>query len=574
MNKFKRLSIIISFAVLIGILVPQNTFAAKTNSLSTQNGKTCSQIGMIANDASKGDFNYSLLCNELNLGTKILVDNKYYISGSINAKTISKSISMDGASDNAEFSFTNTSGEKYLFNVQAKEVIIQNIRFTQKNDGYVFIFNIQNNQKLDNFKIEHCYFEGNIRLLTWTQKNGSKVQFIDPTVSDFGITHFVFNNNTCRNLKQQYKGFIYLDDVPIAHSELIGNDIKNFVYAFYTQGISNENPYNYVLAEKMAYLEVRDNTVTSDNDWDGAPPSSELYHCFIFFEGNKCAYFNNHVEGLHVINRNTVVYDSYLSCWDLDYENNYWKNNISFSATKSNAELMKSKSAAKKDYHGINRLYKNNTYIVEKSYADIFNRPYDELWVSLSYYQREMDTVVVEDNTFDVYKLAMPYGQPIHNYTFSNNKIHAYTVNEKFNNCVLPAYRLDNPAPTDTYIARDNDIVIETPAPYSEQQNSLIMATGNKNEVKTAKIIFENNHVEWPDLKAVISSPLGINLNVTSANITNNTVIATRPGTKAGKTLYTGLYILCDNLTLKDTSIQIPENEGYSIQTTPYIRKS
>ncbi|OCZ49451.1 hypothetical protein [Dehalobacter sp. TeCB1] len=574
MNKCKHLTVIISLTVLISLLLPQNIFAAKTVSSSTLNGKTCSQIGMIPDDASKGSLNYSLLCKELNSGTNILVDSKYFISGSVNAKLINSNINMNGTSNKAELAFTNTTGEEFLFNIQAKQVTIENIRFTQKNNGYVFIFNIQGSKKLDNFKIEHCYFEGNIRLLTWKQTTDSKVQFIDPTVSDFGITHFVFNNNTCRNLKERYKGFIYLDDVPIAHAELIGNDIKNFVYAFYTQGITNENPYGSQVAEKMAYLEVRDNTVTSDNDWDGAPPSPELYHCFIFFEGNKCDYFNNHVEGLHVINRATVVYDAYLSCWDLDYEDNYWKNNISFSATKSNAELMKSKSATKRDYHGINRLYKNNTYIVEKSYADIFNRPYDELWVSLSYYQHEMDTVVVENNTFDVYKLAMPYGQPIHNYTFSNNTIHAYMVNESFNNCILPAYRLDNPSPTDTYIARDNHIVIKTPAPYSEKQNSLIMTVGNKNEVKTAKIIFENNYIEWPDLKAVISSPLGINLNITCATITNNSVVATRPGSKAGKTLYTGLYVLCDNLSLKDTSIQIPTTEGYSIQTTPYIRKS
>ena len=531
------------------------------------NEKTCTQIGMIANDASKDSINYSLLSSELNSGTKILVDDKYYISGvASNPITITENIYIEGTTDNAEFSFTNTYGQKNLFNIQTKEVIMKKLRFTQLSGGYLYAFNINNVQKLDNFIIEHCYFEGNIRLLTWSQKVDSQVKFIDPTVSEFGITHFVFNYNTCRNLKQFSKGFIYLDDVPISHAELIGNDIKNFLYAFYTQGITNENPYRYKISEQMKYLEVKDNVVTCDNAWEGSPLLSELYHCFVLFEGNKCDYFNNHVEGLHVLDQDTAVYDAYLSCWDLDYENNYWKNNICFYPKKQYGDLMKSKSANKSTYHGVKRLYKNNTYIVEKSYADVFKRSYDELWVSLSYYQREMDTVIVENNNFDVYKLGMNYGQPVHNYTFSDNKIHAYATLESRNNCILPVYRLDNPAPTDIYTARNNKIIIDTPSAYTETMNSLIMAVGRKDEVKQVKIIFENNYVEWPDLLSIISSPLGITPIITNVRIANNTVVATRPGTEKGKTLYTGIYGIYKEFVFDDNTITIPTNKGYQFK--------
>lgn len=529
------------------------------------NEKTCTQIGMIANDASKDSINYSLLSSELNSGTKILVDDKYYISGANSATTITKNIYIEGVSDNAEFSFTNTKGTKFLFNIQAKELIMQEVRVTQLYGGYVYAFTINNGQKIDNFVVEHCYFEGNIRLLTWSLKINSSMQYIDPTVTDFGITHFVFNNNTCRNLKQEYKGFIYLDDIPISHAELIGNDIKNFVYVFYNQGITNENPYATMVAERMSYLEVRDNMVTSDNSWNVAP-NVETYHCFVLFEGNKCDYFNNHVEGLHVLDQDTAVYDAYLSCWDLDYENNYWKNNICFYPKKQYGDLMKSKSANKSTYRGVKRVYKNNTYIVEKSYADVFGRPYDQLWVNLSYYQREMDTVIVENNNFDVYKLGMNYGQPVHNYTFSDNKIHAYATLESKNNCILPVYRLDNPAPTDIYTARNNKVIIDTPSAFTQQMNSLIMAVGQKDEVKQVKIIFENNYVEWPDLHSIISSPLGITPIITNVKIVNNTVVATRPGTEKGKTLYTGIYGIYKEFVFDDNTITIPTNKGYQFK--------
>lgn len=554
MKKIKYLPLLLSLIVIMNLLIPNNTYAngeitLKVQTVASVTGKTCKQIGLIANDPSKDSLNYSLLCKELNAGTKILVDNKYYISGVYSPKTITKNIYIEGITDNAEFSFTTSKDIKYLFNIQAKEIIMQKVRFTQLLNGYMYVFNIKNNQKFDKIEFTNCYFEGNLRLLTWSLKIDSKVQFIDPTISDYGITHFVFNNNMCKNLKQKNCGFIYLNDIPISHSELIGNNINNFVYSFYIQGTTGENPYKNQVAERMSYLEVRDNTVKNDTSWNGAPISSELYHCFVFFEGNKCDYFNNHIEGLHIIDQSTVVYDSYINCWNLDYEQNYWKNNICFSPTKEYADLMKSKSAStdKTDYKGLTRVYKNNTYIVEKSYADVFNRPYDELWVSLSYYQHEMDTVIVENNTFNVYKLGMRYAQPIHNYTFSNNTIHAYTLKEDYSNCILPVFNLANPSPTDTYIARDNKIVIDTPSVSSQKKTSLIMAVGKEHkvkEVKNVKIIFENNKIQWPDLKSIISSPLGVTPDIADITFSNNII---KTNKQYVKTLSSGLLSFTNN---------------------------
>lgn len=568
MRRFTSVTILL--IIMIVIFIPRSSFAEIIQRASeTLYSKTCKEIGMIPNDPSKANNNYVLLSKELNYGTKILVDNKYYLNGAngpISATAITKNLYIEGVTENAGFSFTNTTGSQFLFNIQTKNVSIQKVKFTQLNAGYMFVFNMNNGQKLDNFVIEHCYFEGNIRLVTWSLQVNSIKKYIDPTLTDYGITNFAFNYNTCRNLKQIYYGFIYLDDVPISHAQVIGNDIKNFVYVFYNQGITNDNPFANKVAERMSYLEVRDNIVIGENSWNGAP-QNQTYHCFVLFEGNKCSFINNHIEGLHVIDRNTVVYDSYLSCWDLDYEQNYWKNNICFSPTKTYGDLMKSKKANKSDYHGLNRTYRNNTYIVEKSYADVFKRPYNELWVSLNYYQDDMDTVIVENNNINVYRLKMHYGQPIHNYTFSNNKIHAYKTMETFNNCILPAYSLANPSPSDTYIARNNEIIIDTPTPYTDKQNSLIIAVAKQHEVKQVKIIFEDNYIKWPNLDSIISSPLGDIPIIEDISVVGNTIITTRPGTQTGKTLYSGIRGIYRNYVL-DNIIEIP-SKGFNFWVTP-----
>lgn len=551
MKKSVKLLLVISILMLMNLIIPTCSFA-------DENEKTCVQIGMVANDTSAGSSNYQLLCQELNAGTKILVDNKYYLTGPSSQTTINKNISMVGVTDNAEFSFTNKSGTKYLFNIEAKEVIVKKLRLTQLFDGYIHVFIVKNSQKIDNFIMEQNYIEGNIRLLTWSLKNDSQKEFIDPTLTDFGISHFSFNNNTCRNLKQEYNGFIYLNDVPIAHAEIIGNDIKNFVDIFYNHGITNENPYAGEVAKRMSYLEVKDNTVTSDNSWDGAA-SDSMYHCFVFYEGDKCDYFNNHIEGLHVIDKNTVVYDAYLSCTNLDYEYNYWKNNISFSPTKSNAELMKSKMANTSEYHGRNRVYKNNTYIVEKSYADAFNRPYDELWVSLSGYQHEMDKVLVDSNIIDVYSLAMFYGQSIHNYTFTNNKIHAYKTKEDCHECILPLFLLEKPSQDDAYIVKHNNIIFDAPSAPTDKQRSLIIVSGKSTELKKGKIVFEENHIQWPDLKSIIGTPpKQIATKISNVSIVNNSINTSGSGLQSGKKLDAGLDLYCSSLTFQNNNLLNP----------------
>jgi hypothetical protein len=467
--------------------------AAKTVTMlatvPVKNQKTCTQIGMIANDPLKASSNYTLLINEINAGTKILVDNKYSISGeSKAAPVITKNINIEGVTENAEFSLNNTK-YKYIFNIQAKKINVQKVKFTQNSDGCVTVFTVNNGQKIDKFVIENCYFEGRIRLVTWSFLVNSVIQFIDPTATDYGIIDFAFNYNTVKNITAT---FMLLLDVPINHAQLIGNNINNFAYVFYNQGVTNENPYKAQVAERMRYLEVRNNVVKNDPSWNGMP-KLQTYHCFVLFEGNKCDYIQNHIEGLHVLDQTVSVYDAYLSCWVLTYENNYWKNNICFSPSKIHADLMKSKNAntATTDYHGLTRVYRNNTFIVEKSYADLFGRSYDELWVSLGEYSREMETVVVENNIFDVYKLGKGYKQLVHNYTFANNDLRVSVTVDSIEKYLVPIRMVSSPVVTDTFIAKDNCVDSEMSPDYDAQ--SLQSAVARLDKIYPQPILFENN---------------------------------------------------------------------------------
>ncbi|WP_152495374.1 hypothetical protein, partial [Dehalobacter sp. UNSWDHB] len=82
-KKIRSFTFVVSLIILIGLLVPSYSLASEEISFSIEyaDGKTCQEIGMIPNDESQAKLNYSLLCDELNTGTTILVDDKYYIYG-------------------------------------------------------------------------------------------------------------------------------------------------------------------------------------------------------------------------------------------------------------------------------------------------------------------------------------------------------------------------------------------------------------------------------------------------------------------------------------------------------------
>ena len=486
-------------------------------------GTVCSELGMIPNDKTQGTNNRKILINALNDGINLLVDNKYYLTGLGTPAKVNSDIVIAGITDNAEFSFTKTSMTQSNFiNIATSNLLMRKLRFTSINDEAVYAFRLSDTHKMKTLSIENCYFEGPIRLVNWSYTNSI---YPDPDQDDYGIENFKFTNNTCKNIRES---FIVLNNVPIKHSQVIKNTITNFSNIFYCQEITNVNVHVDRLAPKMAYLEVRENKVINDLSWNGMF-KDQMYHCFVFFEGDKCDYKYNHVEGLHIFDKSTNVYDAYISCINLEYENNFWKNNILFNSDPSYLkarQLIKCKNAPRLNgYKNIKRIIRNNTFIVEKSYAERLGRDPEELWVTMSEFDNEMESVVLEKNKIDVYILRFSSATVLtHNYTFSNNEIHAYKTRNNAHNCILPITREVNDAVNGAYIAKGNKINIDMPGEVTTRSNSLVRFMIPGERVKYVKVSFEDNIVSWPDLSVLVSSANSMSAADTDISITNNTV--------------------------------------------------
>ena len=509
------------------MLVPKVCFAANGN------GVECSQLGMIPNDATQGRNNLTILLAALRSDTKVLVDDKYYLTGLGTSAQVDQDIIIEGITSNAEFSFTKTTMTQSNFiKVAGSNVLISKVRFVSAPDESAHVFRSSDDHKINTMSFENCYFEGPIRLVGWTFTNSV---YPDPDIYNYGMDNFKFINNKCNNIT---KTLISISDVPIRHSQIINNEIRNFSHIFYNNQITNTNVQVDKLAPQMTYLEVKGNTVINDASWDGNEFGINYvptYHCFIFFEGNRCEYKNNHVEGLHLFDQRTAVYDAYLSCIELEYENNFWKNNTTFISDPTytaSRQFMKSKDSPRLDgYKNIQRVYRNNTFIMEKSYADVMGRPYEELWMRMIEFDRDIESLVVENNKIDAYILRLNSANVLtHNLIFSNNEIHATkTLNSSANSILAISVHTHDGIPG-TYIARNNTVTIDMPGSTPITNNSLISYHISTENVDHTKVIFEDNYVSWPDMETIIRGAYTVRITNVPMDITikGNTVITAK----------------------------------------------
>jgi hypothetical protein len=629
-------------------------------------GLTCSQLSMVPDDDTKAVTNFTSLCAAINNGYRIFVDGKYYIQGGVSPGTsITNDILLQAVTGDAEIVFVNTTNKNnsyYCFDLQStvKQIILKGIKFSQDaaQIGTTYIFNVSGANKialkLNKFIVnEECKFSGYLRLLTWFITGYYDV---DPTVTDFGIRFFCFNNNDCADLRQRNNGFIVIPNIPIFHAEILDNQVNNFVYIFFSNEIvySAGDPYpNSVLypikfSNAKRYLKIADNTVINDVDWDGAPDTDAgVYHCFAFFEGLNVDYINNHIEGLHTENphpTNTIpVYDAYFSCDNLNVHGNTWKNNLNLISNKVNAQLMKSKGSSSGNV--LHRIYKNNTYIVEKTYADNFtgistiylssvvagntitindtvftavaegatgnqfnvdvtdagtatnlatkisaaglgitatasstqvrmsaavkitastNSPstltfngYDLTWVEMQDYNDEITTLVVEDNTIDVHILEMDYSQPIRQYFFNKNTIHAYKTHWGVYNTLVPVIQLSDYTVRANHVVKDNTVIFETTDPATDNDH-LLFAYGTG--ILSGDIVVEDNYIKWPGLRDILH---GYNATPATAAILDkvkvkrNTIISEDSGSNSSGLMYLGTQLMIRELEF-DNDIELP----------------
>jgi hypothetical protein len=387
----------------------------------TSQGLTCKQLKMTANDATKGADNFNKLVVALNQGTKILVDDVYYLQVSTTVN-ISTNVQLIGINPKAKFFLAI--GTYFKIVTGCAKINISGVSFENTNNADIAIlFTGTDTVKMDLIDVRNCSFTGNSSLIRWTS-----LYTVNPVIVDWGITELNFENNKVINNRNS---FIQLPDVPFTSYNVINNKITNFDYVFFSSAINNSHSYPDQIISAMKTLTVKNNTVYNDDTWWGAGTGG-TYYSFIVSETQKVYYEGNKVEGIKT-DYLIAVYDAYLSCQYVEYKNNTWKNNICFSPSKANNTLMKAKG------NGGSRYYDNNIFIIEKSYATRLNRDPNLLWVDLYSCTSQMDRWVMKNNIIDVYFLKYT----VSSQTISEMWIENNTIKSTISSGTLLFYRTE-----------------------------------------------------------------------------------------------------------------------------------
>ncbi len=379
--------------------------------------KKASELGMQMNNPDAGDTNADIFTTALNNAGGITIDGSYYIGYAQDFVTNNQIeiIGMDGA----ELIFDNDDITVLFDPNNLKNLTFRNIAFknlSSKNPLYIIHHgNEGKSTKTDKIIVEDSTFDGEISL--YRDRGDTS---LNPNSVDFGIDTFIFNNNTVTNTTLS---FMVLTDMPLRHVEIGHNDIRNFKYVFINMGITNGIQYESDIFESRDYMHVHHNTVINDDDW-WAQEGGGMYHAFVVAENVEVLYEFNHVEGLKA-DFEVSLYDAYFSSRIVTYTNNTWINNVSFEKDKIYNNLIKSKGG---NVNGVpvNRVYTNNTFIIEENYAERLGQSKENLFIYFYDLTTSADNYTIENNIIDVYDLRFVKSSDlISHFKFNNNVIKA-----------------------------------------------------------------------------------------------------------------------------------------------------
>lgn len=375
----------------------------------------CSEIGMMPNDDNGNNF--TLLCEAISKADTIIVDG-FYILAPTATYTIDKNISIIGDGKNCGFEVTNVGGGMYYLGDKCYRFELDDLLFTSVSEisNVLFTKNDYLTSRMNFVKINGCQFEGNISPVRFNQN----VE-IDPENIDIGVDTISITNNTFLNNKRA-TCFVFAD-VSYNVLEVYGNTIRNMGNCFLISGTTNESPYVNQIAKSKKFTHIHHNDVYNDDACFISEYANGTYYVFALIEGDRVHYHHNRVEGLKS-NSYVALYDAYLSCADVIYEYNYWKNNCVFDETCPSNVLMKSKGNAGIVDVGV-RKYHNNIFITEKSFYEKFNalgNGYVRMVDSVS-----LNTFDVQDNQFDLYRAkGFLSSSDVVGFIFRNNDLKVY----------------------------------------------------------------------------------------------------------------------------------------------------
>jgi hypothetical protein len=379
--------------------------------LEVEPGDLASTYGLVPDDLGARDTNASLFNQALNEHGRIVIDGAYYI-GRTSVKVTNPNIEVIGLG-NGELIFNNDRGTSLFDPNRIENLTLRNVKFTNLNESsnvLIVYSGERDTGKVNSVMIEGCTFAGNIS--AYRQQGDTS---LDPGRVDFGINEFVFRNNQVSNTGLT---FIRLTDIPFDKVEISDNRIRNFTYVFAHMGITNGITYGTEVRNARKLIRVTNNDVRNEDHWW---TKDQTYHAFVLTENVEVVYDSNHVEGLKA-DFDAALYDAYLSSDVVTYTNNTWKNNIAFAPDKRFNTLIKAKTGR----NNPSRLYANNRFIVEESFAERLGKPKEELYVHFIDINTYMESFIIENNLIDVYDIRFPSSSRyVKEFTFSHNTLKA-----------------------------------------------------------------------------------------------------------------------------------------------------
>ena len=393
----------------------------------------------------------------------------------------------ENASCGLKFSMRNA---QYVFTYsdKIKNIVLKNMYFESEIQGqraclFYAVSTSKTITNMDKFICEGCVFKNNATL----QLSNNGVERIYNDAQELPkISIIIFKNNRVHDC---YYSFAHFSDCCFDTCIIENNDIKNIKYLFFA--ISNENlpdnaselwkdKYNR-LFENMKNLIVRNNRIVNEPTIVSSTTSN--YCGFIVAETQNVVYTGNHVEG--IVSDNGAVYDAYLSCKNVTYTGNVWKNNIAY-AQNDNNNFIKCKG------NGGIRAYFDNKFIVEKSFVDMLIETYGadrtKCAVGLCSLTSEVD-ISIENNTFDADVLIFfTSNTPAKTYIFRNNYI---KINQYLKSVLLSCA-------TNARAVFENNFLYCTEDDNSKELSMFVRTASQNITIKNNTFIFKNVYFVAP----------------------------------------------------------------------------
>lgn len=415
--------------------------------------KSCSQIGLVANNEEEATNNYNKLISELNKGTIVNIDNSYYISGN---ETIVENFNING--NGKLIVLDNVTQIKISNSLNIKDVTINLKSGVNRSSNTPLFLGIGN---LDIVKFENVTSENYIFMFRLNNESENTIK-----INTLEVINCKFENPQL---------LFHLYKVDCGQINTKSNLIHN-----------NETvPFNFNNVN-CKYVNIDGNRVINDiNFWNNI---KSTYFCMMILTGEgTCHYSNNEVNGLKTKQDGMAVYDAYLSYTNVYWNNNVWQDNVSVSANNTFNVLFYGKSADVSNNEG-KRTVMSNTYKITKELLNSLSvAEKNNVDLAIYRFQFPVESFVFKNNIIDVGELKIRGNlgdQYFNNLIFENNSVKGHFVNDMFR----PMGNIEN-----SYISISENKFIST----GETPITFLFNTGNPNVANiNNKIMLNNNYFD------------------------------------------------------------------------------